>query len=198
MNNMVELVVSDILSKASENRAYVMLLKEVVGYRKMMVVIGYPEAQAIALAINGTKVKRPLTHDLFCGLADALGATLQCVTINKVDDGTFYSHLLFRRGEELHEVDARTSDAVAIALRFGAPIYISEELLQRVAIRDERNGAISIPITIADMDTLRRLLDNAVEDEDYELAMNIKKEMDSRISANGVSEGNEPIEENEN
>ena len=105
---------------------------------------------------------------------------MQCVTINRISDGTFCSNMLFRQGETLREVDARTSDAVAVALRFGAPIYIEEELLNRVSIRDEWGGAISIPITVADTDTLQKVLDKAVKDENYELAMKIKEEIDSR------------------
>lgn len=177
---MIELVVSDILSKTSDDRAYVMILREREGVRKVLIAIGYSEAQAIALAIKGVETKRPITHDLFRNLAEAFGATMQCVTINKVSDGTFYSNMLFRQGGELREVDARTSDAVAVALRFGAPIYIDEQLLDKVSIRDERGGAISIPITVADTDTLQKVLDQAVKEENYELAMKIKEEIDAR------------------
>ncbi len=179
---MVELVVSDILCKASDERAYVMILKEKEGNRKILVAIGHAEAQAVALALKGVNTKRPLTHDLFKSMADALGATLQCVVINKVDDGTFYSNMLFRRGEELCEVDARTSDAVAVAQRMGAPIYIDGELLERVSIHDVRGGAISIPIMIADIGTLRSVLEKAIKEENYELAMKIKEEIDSRAA----------------
>lgn len=191
---MIELVVSDILSKTSDDRAYVMLLREVAGKRKIMVAIGYAEAQAVAFAMKGITTKRPITHDLFHSFAESFGATMQCATISKVDDGTFYSTLLFRIGDELREIDARTSDAVAIALRFSAPIYIEEKLLERVSIHDEFNGAISIPITIADTDTLKQVLDRAVKDENYELAMKIKEEIDSRKAYN---EHNESDLENE-
>ena len=177
---MVELIVSDILSKTSDDRAFVMILREREGNRKILVAIGYGEAQAVAFALKGVETKRPITHDLFRNFAEAFGATMQCVTINKVSDGTFYSNMLFRQGETLREVDARTSDAVAVALRFGAPIYIEEELLKRVSIRDEWGGAISIPITVADTGTLQKVLDKAVKDENYELAMKIKEEIDSR------------------
>ncbi len=177
---MIELVVSDILCKASDERAYVMILKEREGNRKIMVAIGVMEAQAIAFALRGFETKRPITHDLFLPLTDALGATMTCATIGRVSDGTFYSQLLYKQGESVCQIDARTSDAVAIALRAGAPIYIDEELLERVAIRDVFNGAISVPITVADVDTLRAVLDRAVKEENYELAMKIKEEIDSR------------------
>ena len=181
---MIELVVSDILSKASDDRAYVMILRERDGLRKILIAIGFAEAQAIAFAMKGIDTKRPITHDLFKNLVGALGATMQCVTICKISDGTFYSNMLFRKeNEELCEVDARTSDAVAIALRLAAPIYIDEELLDRVAIRDEWGGAISVPITIADTETLRSVMDKAIKEENYELAMKIKEEIDSRLSS---------------
>ena len=187
---MVELIVSDILSKTSDDRAFVMILREREGNRKILVAIGYGEAQAVALALKGIETKRPVTHDLFRNFAEAFGATMQCVTINRVNDGTFCSNMLFRQGETLREVDARTSDAVAVALRFGAPIYIEEELLKRVSIRDEWDGAISIPITVADTGTLQKVLDKAVKDENYELAMKIKEEIDSRNRQKETEEQN--------
>lgn len=185
---MIELIVTDILCKASDDRAYVMILKERDGNRKIMVAIGVNEAQAIAFALKGIETKRPITHDLFRSLADALGAKMTCATIGKVSDGTFYSQLLYRQGDALCQIDSRTSDAVAIALRAGAPIYIDEELLERVAIRDVFDGAISVPITVADTDTLRTVLDKAVKEENYELAMKIKEEIDSRTKASDTTD----------
>lgn len=179
---MVELVVTDILCKASDDRAYVMILKERDGNRKIMVAIGANEAQAIAFALKGIATKRPITHDLFRSLANALGATMKCVTIGKISDGTFYSQLLYQQGDAICQIDSRTSDAVAIALRAGAPIYIDEELLNRVGVHDVFNGAISVPISVADTDTLRTVLDKAVKEENYELAMKIKEEIDSRTN----------------
>ena len=179
---MIELVVTDILCKASDDRAYVMILKERDGNRKIMVAIGANEAQAIAFALKGIETKRPITHDLFRSLADALGATMTCATIGKVSDGTFYSQLLYKQGDAVCQIDSRTSDAVAIALRAGAPIYIDEELLNRVGVHDVFNGAISVPICVADTDTLCTVLDKAVKEENYELAMKIKEEIDSRIN----------------
>ena len=179
---MVELVVTDILCKASDDRAYVMILKERDGNRKIMVAIGANEAQAIAFALKGIATKRPITHDLFRSLANALGATMKCAMIGKISDGTFYSQLLYQQGDAICQIDSRTSDAVAIALRAGAPIYIDEELLNRVGVHDVFNGAISVPISVADTDTLRTVLDKAVKEENYELAMKIKEEIDSRTN----------------
>lgn len=177
---MVELVVSDILSRASDEHAYVMLLKEREGKRKILVAIGHSEAQSIAFSLRGVKTKRPITHDLFRNFAEAFGAVMRCVTITKVDDGTFCSTMIFEAGGDIYEVDARTSDAVAVALRFGAPIYIPDELLNRVCVRDEFNGAFSVPISTANIETLRAVMDKAVKEEDYELAMKLKEEIESR------------------
>lgn len=177
---MVELVVTDIMSKVSDHRAHVLLLSEKEGLRRIIVSLGFLEAQAIAFALRGIKVDRPLTHDLFAGIASAFGIELQYILIDRINDGTFCSQLCYKQGEVEHCVDSRTSDAIAIALRAGAPIYIEEELLSRMCIRDEQNGAFSIPITAADEATLKVAIENAVKVENYELAHKLKEELDSR------------------
>lgn len=178
--NMVELVVSDMMSKVSDHRAHVLVLQEKNGLRKIIVALGLLEAQAIAFSLRGVDVGRPLTHDLFGSLSAAFGIELQHVLIDRIDDGTFYSLLYYTKAGECAYIDSRTSDAIAIALRAKAPIYIRENLLNRMCIRDEQNGAISIPITAADEGTLRAAMENAVKDENYELAMKLKEEIDSR------------------
>ncbi len=177
---MVELVVSDIMSKVTDRRAHVLMLREKEGLRKIIVALGFLEAQAIAFALRKLETERPLTHDLFGSLTAEFGIELQHVYINRIEDGTFYSQLCYRLGNDIRLVDARTSDAIAIALRADAPIYIDDGLLNRMCIHDERNGAISIPITAADEDTLRVAMENAVKVENYELAMKLKEEIDSR------------------
>ena len=184
---MVELVVTDIMSKASDHRAHVLLLSEKEGLRKIIVSLGFLEAQAIAFALRGIRTDRPLTHDLFCGLASEYGIDLQYILINRICDGTFCSLLYYKQGEVERSLDSRTSDAIAIALRSGAPIYIKEELLSRICIRDEQNGAFSIPITAADEATLRVAIENAVKVENYELAHKLKEEIESRHVAQGCA-----------
>ena len=181
---MVELVVSDMMSKVSDQRAHVLVLQEKDGLRKIIVALGLLEAQAIAFALRGVDVGRPLTHDLFGSLTNAFGIQMQYVLIERIDDGTFYSSLYYSQNDESVCIDSRTSDAIAIALRAKAPIYIREDLLNRMCIRDERNGAISIPITAADEGTLRAAMENAVKDENYELAMKLKEEIDARHHSN--------------
>ena len=186
---MVELVVTDIMSKASDHRAHVLLLSEREGLRKIIVALGFLEAQAIAFALRGIKTDRPLTHDLLCSLATTLGAELKYVLINGINDGTFYSQLCYDQGGEERYVDSRTSDAIAVALRAGVPIYIGDELLNRMCVHDERNGAISIPITAADESTLRVAMENAVKVENYELALKLKEEIDSRHQLHQLGDG---------
>ena len=181
---MVELVVSDMMSKVSDHRAHVLVLQEKDGLRKIIIALGMLEAQAIAFVLRGVDVGRPLTHDLFGSLSAAFGIELQRVLIDRIDDGTFFSELHYAKDSEVVCVDSRTSDAVAIALRAKAPIFIREELLNRMCIRDEQNGAISIPITAADENTLRAAMKNAIKDENYELAMKLKEEIDSRHHKN--------------
>lgn len=182
---MVELVVKDIMSKVSDHRAHVLLLCEKDGLRRIIVSLGFLEAQAIAFALRGIRTDRPLTHDLFGSVTATFGIELQYILINDISDGTFCSQLCYRQGEEEHLIDSRTSDAVAIALRAGVAIYIKEELLSRMCIRDEQNGAFSIPITAADEATLRVAIENAVKEENYELAHKLKEEIDSRHAASG-------------
>ncbi len=181
---MIELVVSDMMSKVSDHRAHVLVLQEKDGLRKIIVALGLLEAQSIAFSLRGVDVGRPLTHDLFGSLSKAFNIELQHVLIDRIDDGTFYSLLYYTQNGECAYIDSRTSDAIAIALRSKVPIYIRENLLNRMCIRDEKNGAISIPITAADEGTLRAAMENAVKDENYELAMKLKEEIDSRHNKN--------------
>ena len=165
---MVELYVSEILSRASGERAFIMLLQEKEGLRKLPVLIGPSEAQSIAFAKRNVHFSRPVTHDLFISFAEACGATLLNATIYKISEGTFYSHLVFR------------ADAVAVAMRSGAPIFIEDELLNVLCVKEEWENAISIPITLAGTDTLREVMQRAIKDENYELAMKLKEELDAR------------------
>lgn len=180
---MVELVVDEILSKASDHRAHVMMLREKDGLRRIIVALGLMEAQAIAFALRGVNTERPLTHDLFAPLLGAFDIKVEYVLINNILDGTFHAQLHCVQNGEHRDIDARTSDAVAIALRAGAPVYIYDSLLNRMCVQRETNGAISIPITAADENTLRAAMENAVKEENYELAMKLKEEIDSRHSA---------------
>ena len=179
---MVELYVSEILSRTNEEKAFIMLLQEKDGMRKLPVMIGPFEAQSIVFAKRNIQFERPTTHDLFKLFAEACDTKLLHAKISKIVEGTFYSYLLFKKGENEIKLDARTSDAVAIAMRFGVPLYIDDELLNTLCVKEEWDNAISIPITLAGTDMLREVMQRAIKDENYELAMKLKQEIDARTA----------------
>lgn len=179
---MVELVVSKIMTMTSDKRAHALILKERYGLRKIIMAVGALEAQAIAFAMRSVKPARPLTHELFEKLAKSFCIKLETMVIDRIEDGTFYSIMFFTQETGYACFEARASDAIAIALRWNVRILIRRELLERLCIRDEENGAISMPITVADEATLREAMEDAVKEENYELAMKLKEEIDSRHS----------------
>jgi bifunctional DNase/RNase len=113
----------------SSSNTYVVLLQELEGERVLPIWIGRPEAESIAMQINGIRRERPMTHDLCQALIAGLGATLRRVQVTRVQDSTFYAELHLARGGSPVIVDARPSDAIAIALRLEAPIFVNEALL---------------------------------------------------------------------
>ncbi|MBE6303062.1 MAG: bifunctional nuclease family protein [Bacteroidales bacterium] len=179
---MVELYVSEILSRTNEEKAFIMLLQEKDGMRKLPVMIGPFEAQSIVFAKRNIQFERPTTHDLFKLFAEACDVKLLHAKIDKIVEGTFYSHLLFTNGSNEIKIDARTSDAAAIAIRFGAPLYIDDALLNTLCVKEEWDNAISIPITLAATDMLHEVMQRAIKDENYELAMKLKQEIDARTA----------------
>ena len=187
---MVELKVNEILARASAERAYIMILQEKDGMRKLPVIMGPFEAQAVALAQRNVHLDRPIIHDLFRNFVADCGYTLDCVTIDKVAEGAFYASLHLSTGEKSVRTDARASDAVAVAMRCGSPIYIEDELLNTLCIKEEWENSFSIPLTLAATDTLREVMEKAIKEENYELAQKLKEEIDARMErkASGSSE----------
>ena len=185
---MVELYVSEILSRTADEKALIMLLQERDGARKLPVMIGPFEAQAIVVAKQNIHFDRPATHDIFKLFAEACNTPLLHAKIYKIKEGTFYSYLLFAKEDGEFRLDVRTSDAVAIAMRFGAPIYIDDELLNTLCVKEEWKNAISIPITLAATETLREAMQQAIKDENYELAMKLKQEIDNRTEKKAATE----------
>ena len=179
----VELVIGEIFNDKSDPRYNVLMLKEKDGERKVMLVVGLFEAQCIATSCEDIKIERPLSHDLFEPITAAFGIKLKYVEINKVVNGTFHSLLCYERDGEERFVDARTSDALAIALRVDAPMYIEEELLDKLRVTDEGGGRFSVPVAFARLKTLREALEIAIKEEKYELAMQLKEEIDAREEA---------------
>jgi len=164
--------------------AYALILKEVNGNRRLPIIIGAFEAQSIALEMEGVKPPRPLTHDLIKSILDSLGSELAEITISELKDGTFYAKLSL----DSQEIDARPSDAIALAVRYGAPIFVSEKVMEEAAFLPENEE----PETAADaakaggkpkepgiskLEALRAQLIEAIEREDYEKAAKLRDEI---------------------
>ncbi len=192
----VQLVVLGLSASPAASNAYALILKEVEGERRLPIIIGAFEAQAIAIEMEGVAPPRPMTHDLIKNLFDQLGATLSEVVISDLVDGTFYAKLVFH--ELGLEIDARPSDAIAIAVRCACPIFINPEILDETAVLpqgeeskadmedDEEKSEIekimekskptaAQPKTRAE--ALQQQLDKAIDDEDYEKAAKLRDEL---------------------
>lgn len=180
----------------SQSGAYALVLAEENGDRRIPIIIGPIEAQSIAIQLEGLKPPRPLTHDLFKHLATAFEIKVTEVIIYKLEEGIFYSELVCMRNEKQIIIDSRTSDAVALSLRFDCPIYTTNEILQRAGIviefenehtQEEWHQPLSDePIrgkheyekyTSAE---LKQMLSNAIHAEDYEKASAIRDEITRR------------------
>ncbi len=179
----------------SQSGAYAIILGEQEGKRRLPIIIGSFEAQAIAIEIEKIKTPRPLTHDLFKSFADTFQINVTEVIINKFSEGVFYAVLLCSDGKTVKEVDSRTSDAIALALRFSCPIYTYENIIVAAGIimDDETSEPIhsevekdDIPTNLEDdlsvytMTELKQLLKKAVDGEEYEKASTIRDEINKR------------------
>lgn len=188
MEDKIKLSVLGFSFNQSQSGTYGLVLAEEDGLRRLMIVVGTPEAQSIAFKLQGSTPPRPLTHDLFQSLLAQFGITLLEVNIYKYDDGVFYSKLQLRQGSYLTELESRTSDAVAIALRTKAPIYTSEEIMQAQAVVFDENSTpenyqeddkdfLALDYSLLNEEELESLLKEAIDGEDYELASLIRDEI---------------------
>lgn len=202
MENLVKLNIKGISYSQTQTGAYALIMEEDMGHRKLPIIIGSFEAQAIALALEkDIHTPRPLTHDLFVSIAKAFAFWVKGVYIHKLEDGVFYSNILIEdRDGHQEEIDSRTSDAIALAIRFDAPIYALEAVMEKAGIhlevqeKEEQNLAKAIkeiekevkePKSKVDFKSktkseLEKLLREAVKNEDYELAAKIRDELDKR------------------
>jgi bifunctional DNase/RNase len=190
----VKLKVLGISYSQTQSGAYALILVEENGERRIPIIIGGFEAQAIVIKIENLEPPRPLTHDLFKSFADEFNITMIEVMIYKLEEGVFYSKLLCNNGEKELSVDSRTSDAVALALRFGCPIFITEEILQKAGITitasetdataDSDNDTIfetgNTGFEGFSDDELYKMIDESVKTEDYEKAAAIRDEIEKR------------------
>lgn len=180
MENLVELKIHDMSTTLYPADAYALVLEEVDGGRKLPVIIGQQEAQAIKVMMMKYQPPRPLTHDLFQTLTMHLGATLKQIVIYKAKDGVFYSYLYFdKEGEEI-KIDARTSDAVALALRYKCPMYTTQSIMESEHLHDMGEGKFSVPISSVSLQMLEEALQSAIEKEEYEQASQLRDEIRKR------------------
>lgn len=185
----IELQVLNISNSQAQAGAYALLLGEVDGERQLPVIIGASEAQVIVIELKGLVSPRPLTHNLFASVLEVLGVQLIRVLIYKVDNGVFYSYLYMKEEEAILRIDARTSDAVALALRMGAPILIYEDILEAERMKtEETTGNDKEPdqeeLSREDaLDILKAALQKAVEEEDYERAALLRDRINQHKNA---------------
>lgn len=175
----------------SQSGAYALILGEIGGSRRLPVIIGGFEAQSIALGLERMQPSRPLTHDLFKNFADHYGISLLEVVINKFKEGVFHAVLVCEIEGSISEIDARTSDAIALAIRFRCPVYTYENILDEAGIEiktdEEKEEEEILPDTPEEdefsaylADELEDMLQKAVENEEYEKASRIRDELKKR------------------
>lgn len=185
-------------SSPSTGGAYAILLREIDGNKRLPIIIGAFEAQAIALEIEGIKPPRPLTHDLLKHLTDTLGATVIEIIIDELRDNTFYAKIILEVSGFSQEIDARPSDAIALAVRTQAPIYVADSVMESAAfIPSEETEEASGTNTISDtgetkkpssketkLASLQNKLREAIEGEEYERAAKIRDQIKNLTSEN--------------
>ena len=185
--SLVELAVNRISYSQSQNGAYALILEEIDGKRKLPIVIGGFEAQSIAIALDKEiQPPRPLTHDLFKNFANNYDIKIKQVIIHKLIDGIFFSSVICERNKEEEIFDARTSDAIALALRFESPIYTYDKILEKAGIilkkeiKDKKQKKFDESFKGFSIKQLNKKISKAIEEEDYELAAKLRDEINQR------------------
>lgn len=190
----IELGIVALSHSMTQSHNYAVVLGEQKGQRRLPIVIGSFEAQAIAVAMERMVPNRPLTHDLFKNTLDTFGIQLREVVINNLLDGIFYSRLICIKNGEMFEIDSRTSDAIAMAVRFECPIYTYDFILEAAGIiLDDQDEEASQPVRTTagialDSDALEaysaealsQRLQEVLDAEDYEMAAKIRDELKKR------------------
>lgn len=177
----------------TQTGAYALILEETEGNRRLPIVIGSAEAQSIAIVLEDMTSTRPLTHDVFKTVNSHFGVDMVEVVINKIEAGVFFAKAVFTNSNRTFEADCRPSDAIALAIRFDCPIYVSDFILNSSAFeKDGDSGIKAIAPTsekapMADSiytamtpDELGEMLEDALDKEDYELATKIRDELNRR------------------
>jgi bifunctional DNase/RNase len=187
----IELEIVALSHSITQSNSYAVILGEVNGLRRLPIVIGGFEAQAIAVALENMHPSRPLTHDLMKNFMTAFNLQLQEVYICDLQEGIFYSKLVCFNSNDTIEIDSRTSDALALAVRFGCPVYVYEHILDQAGLTNEKADKIDMPATITktsersdlaklSLAELNQLLSEVLEQEDYIRAIDIRDEINKR------------------
>lgn len=186
-------------SSAATGGAYAILLKEIDGNRRLPIIIGHFEAQAIALEMEGIKPPRPLTHDLLKSVIDNLGGTVVEIFINELRENTFYAKIILDLSGLTNEIDARPSDAMALAVRTDAPIYVAESVMQAASFiptdepeldltegfeEEKRSGETLPKSKEAQIAALQEKLREALEKEEYERAAKLRDDIKKLTQSN--------------
>ncbi len=173
----------------SSGGAYALILNEVDGNRRLPIIIGSFEAQAIALELENIKPPRPMTHDLLKNMVLSFDSEVSEVFINELSEGTFYALIVFEKDGQMVELDARPSDAIALAVRFGADIFVNSEVLDEAGIssveeseaaetqQKETEATVEAPKELSQLDKLKEELRTAIETENYEKAAKIRDQI---------------------
>jgi bifunctional DNase/RNase len=194
--NKIKLDIAGLSYSQTQSGAYALVLTESGGKRQLPIVIGGFEAQAIAIELEKMTPTRPLTHDLFKSFAESFSISVKEVVIYNLMEGIFYSKLICERDGQITEIDARTSDAIAIGVRFNCPIYTFENILASAGVLLDENQPKEDEFHLDDdnfmsaeeslgsfsVEELENQLTEAIENEDYELASRIRDEINKRTS----------------
>jgi uncharacterized protein len=192
----VKLEILGLSPSQSQTGSFALILAEELGNRRLPIIIGMFEAQAIAIEMERIKPNRPMTHDLFKSFAQSFDFTIDEVHISSLSEGIFYSKIICSDGIRQKNIDARPSDAVALALRFNAPIYTTLNVMEEAGIStQEADDESEIENSISEQfnkpakvttlkeiafEELQRLLNEALQNEDYEKAAKIRDEIERR------------------
>ena len=196
---LIELKIYGISYSDNTSGAFALILTEMNGSKKLPIVIGGFEAQAIAVALEKKiKTSRPLTHELFKGFADKFDIKINHIIIHKLIEGIFFSNLVCEKDDKIIKIDSRTSDAIALSIRFNAPIFIEKGILDNVGFEDndkhseeinligdsffktDTSDKSSKDIKKISSNKIKKMLEKSIQNEDYELAAKLRDELNTR------------------